>query len=328
MRVLVVEDETRLANNIAQALHERCGFAVDCAENGLDGVSMAEFQHYDLLLLDLMLPGLDGLAVVRRIRARRDLTPILILTAATKRTTVVQLLNAGADDYLTKPFDLGELIARAKALIRRGKGTAHPGPYGRGRSIVNTVEQTVRCSGQLDRPLAHGVPPARIPDLPASRDRLRARAARASLRLQLAAPLQRHRGAHLQPAQEAARRRRGDLHHHPARPRLPAGVAGGAAMRRSSLSRQLIGGILLAELLCAAAFSAVALLHEMHGRRRAFDVMLRGRADSLLGAIHDAEDRQRQHLSRSLGACPAAPGPLRGGHAGGKRARLFASRLA
>jgi len=148
MRVLVIEDEARLANNIAQALRERCGFAVDCAENGLDGISMAEFEHYDLLLLDLMLPGLDGLSIVRRLRAKRDQTPILILTARDERTTVVQLLNAGADDYLTKPFDLGELIARAKALIRRGKGATHP-ELTVGRIAVNTVEQTVRCSGQL-----------------------------------------------------------------------------------------------------------------------------------------------------------------------------------
>ena len=148
MRVLVVEDETRLANNVAQALRERCGFAVDCAENGLDGVSMAEFEHYDLLMLDLMLPGLDGLGIVRRIRARRDQTPILILTARDERTTVVQLLNAGADDYLTKPFDLGELIARCKALIRRSNGVAHP-ELAVGRITVNTVEQTVRCSGQI-----------------------------------------------------------------------------------------------------------------------------------------------------------------------------------
>ena len=119
MRVLVIEDEARLANNIAQALRERCGFAVDCAENGLDGISMAEFEHYDLLLLDLMLPSLDGLSIVRRVRGKRDQTPILILTARDERTTVVQLLNAGADDYLTKPFGSGELLARIRATTRR-----------------------------------------------------------------------------------------------------------------------------------------------------------------------------------------------------------------
>ena len=73
-----------------------------------------------------MLPRLDGLALLRRLRARRDATPVLILTAKDGKDAIVELLNAGADDYLAKPFDLGELIARAKALIRRGKGAAHP----------------------------------------------------------------------------------------------------------------------------------------------------------------------------------------------------------
>jgi two-component system response regulator PhoP len=148
MRVLVVEDEVRLANNIAAALRERCGFAVDCAENGVDGAALTEFQNYDLLLLDLMLPGLDGLSIVRQVRRRRDTTPILILTARDERAQVVELLNAGADDYLTKPFDLGELLARAKALIRRGKGVSQP-VLTVGRISLNTVEQTVRCAGQL-----------------------------------------------------------------------------------------------------------------------------------------------------------------------------------
>jgi two-component system response regulator PhoP len=148
MRVLVVEDEVRLANNIAEALRECCGFAVDCAGNGRDGAAMTEFKHYDLLLLDLMLPGQDGLSIVRQVRRRKDMTPILILTARDQPAQVVELLNAGADDYLTKPFDLGELLARAKALIRRGKGVTQP-VLTVGRISLNTVEQTVRCAGEL-----------------------------------------------------------------------------------------------------------------------------------------------------------------------------------
>ena len=148
MRVLVVEDEVRLANNIAAALREHCGFAVDCADDGLDGFALTENKHYDLLLLDLMLPGLDGLGLVQRVRRRKDLTPILILTARDERANVVELLNAGADDYLTKPFDLGELMARAKALIRRGKGVSQP-ELTAGRISLNSVEQTVRCAGEL-----------------------------------------------------------------------------------------------------------------------------------------------------------------------------------
>lgn len=83
---------------------------------------MAESNSYDLIILDLMLPRMDGLSVLKRIRVARNASPVLILTARDDRESVIALLNAGADDYVTKPFDLGELIARAKALIRRGKG--------------------------------------------------------------------------------------------------------------------------------------------------------------------------------------------------------------
>ena len=148
MRVLIVEDETRIAHNVATALREGSGFAVDCSDNGTDGATLAGQGHYDLLLLDLMLPGLDGLGIVRQARARGDATPILVLTARSEREKVIQLLNAGADDYLTKPFDLGELLARVKALIRRGKGVAHP-VVAVGRLSINSIEQTVLCDGQL-----------------------------------------------------------------------------------------------------------------------------------------------------------------------------------
>jgi len=148
MRVLIIEDEIRLAANIAAALRRGAGVAVDCAHDGREGLALAEAEHYDLLLLDLMLPGLDGLSIVRRARGRGDRTPILVLTARDERSHVVTLLNAGADDYLTKPFDLGELIARVKALIRRGKGAADS-LLTVGRLSMNAVEQTVRCSGKL-----------------------------------------------------------------------------------------------------------------------------------------------------------------------------------
>jgi DNA-binding response OmpR family regulator len=148
MRVLIIEDEIRLAANIAAALRQGAGVAVDCSHNGREGLALTEAEHYDLLLLDLMLPALDGLSIVRRVRARGDRTPILVLTARDERSQVVTLLNAGADDYLTKPFDLGELIARVKALIRRGKGAADS-LLTVGRLSMNAVEQTVRCGGQL-----------------------------------------------------------------------------------------------------------------------------------------------------------------------------------
>jgi DNA-binding response OmpR family regulator len=148
MRVLVVEDEVRLADNLAAALREGPGFAVDCAEDGELGQQLAEQGCYDLIVLDLMLPKADGLTLLRRLRARADATPVLILTAKDGTASTIELLNAGADDYLSKPFDLGELIARAKALIRRGKGASHP-VLAAADIEVNTLEQTVRRAGRV-----------------------------------------------------------------------------------------------------------------------------------------------------------------------------------
>ena len=147
MRVLVVEDEVRLAENIAAALREGPSFAVDCAEDGSTGLHLAENRCYDLLILDLMLPGLDGLNLLQKLRAGGDSVPVLILTARSETESIVTLLNAGADDYLTKPFDLGELLARTKALIRRGKGVANP-LLRLSDLEVNTVEQSVRRAGK------------------------------------------------------------------------------------------------------------------------------------------------------------------------------------
>jgi DNA-binding response OmpR family regulator len=148
MRVLLIEDEVRLAQNIASALREGPGFAVDCAEDGETGLDLAGNLCYDLIVLDLMLPKVDGLAVLQRLRQRRDRTSVLILTAKVGHSSIVELLNAGADDYLSKPFDLGELIARAKALIRRSKGFATP-TLRVSDLEVNTVEQTVRRANEL-----------------------------------------------------------------------------------------------------------------------------------------------------------------------------------
>ena len=146
MRVLLVEDEVRLADNLSAALRDGPGFAVDWAGDGDAGDDCARQRCYDLVILDLMLPKLDGLTVLRRMRSREDPTPVLILTAKEGKDTIVELLNAGADDYLAKPFDLGELIARSKALIRRGKGASHP-TLSALDLTVNTLEQSVRRAG-------------------------------------------------------------------------------------------------------------------------------------------------------------------------------------
>jgi len=147
LRVLVVEDERRLAANVARGLRENADYAVDVAHDGEDGLFMAEANSYDLIILDLMIPALPGLEVVRRLRAAGQHTPVLVLTARDEKEWVVKLLNAGADDYVTKPFDLGELIARAKALIRRDKG--HAAPVLRVADLeLNTVDRTVRRAGR------------------------------------------------------------------------------------------------------------------------------------------------------------------------------------
>ena len=141
MRVLVIEDEIRLATNIMAALRE-AGFAVDHAADGHEGELFAEQNLFDLIVLDLMLPGKDGKSLLRSLRAKRIHTPVLILTAQEGKVTIVELLNCGADDYMAKPFDLGELIARIKALIRRSKGVSTP-TLSIADLEIDTVRQTV-----------------------------------------------------------------------------------------------------------------------------------------------------------------------------------------
>ncbi len=145
MRVLIVEDEPRLAENIARSLRESAGYAVDVAADGQEGLFLAESNTYDVVLLDLMLPQMDGMQLLTRIRQAGQVTPVLVLTARDEKESVVALLNAGADDYLTKPFDLGELLARTKALIRRGKGQPSP-VLTIGDLQLNTVNRTVQRS--------------------------------------------------------------------------------------------------------------------------------------------------------------------------------------
>src|SRR2546425_3452506 len=147
MRVLIIEDELRLAENVARTLRETAGYAVDVAADGQEGLFLAESTPYDAVLLDLMLPKLDGMQVLKRIRQSGQNTPVLVLTARDDKESVVTLVNAGADDYLTKPFDLGELLARTKALIRRGKGQPTP-VLTIGDLELNTVNRTVQRAGR------------------------------------------------------------------------------------------------------------------------------------------------------------------------------------
>jgi DNA-binding response OmpR family regulator len=121
MRVLVVDDEARLARSLKIGL-EAEGFAVDVARDGTDGLWLARENPYDAIVLDLMLPGINGYKVCETLRAEEDWTPILMLTAKDGEWDQVEGLDTGADDYLTKPFSFPVLVARLRALIRRGAG--------------------------------------------------------------------------------------------------------------------------------------------------------------------------------------------------------------
>src|SRR3979490_61342 len=148
MRALVVEDEKRLAENVADGLRQCAGYAVDVADDGEAGLFMVENNDYDLVVLDLMLPKLAGPDLLQRYRKSGNETPVLILTARDEKQSIIKLLNAGADDYLSKPFDLGELLARAKALVRRGKGKPQPVLTITDLEI-NLSERTIRRAGKL-----------------------------------------------------------------------------------------------------------------------------------------------------------------------------------
>jgi two-component system OmpR family response regulator len=122
MRLLLIEDEPELQITLASALRDE-GFAVDTADNGEDGLQKGMDADYDAIILDVMLPGLDGWEVLRRLREKKR-TPVLMLTARDRTADRVRGLDSGADDYLVKPFDLAELMARLRALIRRSSNQA------------------------------------------------------------------------------------------------------------------------------------------------------------------------------------------------------------
>jgi DNA-binding response OmpR family regulator len=127
MHVLLVEDEVRLAGAIRRVLEEE-GHVVDPVMDGADAFAQATAESYDIIVLDVMLPSMDGYEVARRLRSRGDTTPILMLTARDSVQDRVRGLDSGADDYLVKPFALAELLARIRALTRRARmGTGEPG---------------------------------------------------------------------------------------------------------------------------------------------------------------------------------------------------------
>jgi DNA-binding response OmpR family regulator len=146
MRVLVVEDYAPLARSVTQGLRE-AGYAVDLAADGEEGLWYAEDNAYDAIILDLMLPKLDGLSVLRRLREKEIPASVLILTARDRVADRVAGLDAGADDYLVKPFAFDELLARVRALIRR-RYKVQDGLIKVADLEVDTIGRTVRRSGR------------------------------------------------------------------------------------------------------------------------------------------------------------------------------------
>ena len=151
MRVLIVEDEVRLAEALGQIMAEH-RYQTDMVHNGADGLDYALTGQYDVVILDVMLPGLSGFEVARRLRAAHNSTPILMLTARDEMPDKIAGLDHGADDYMTKPFDIGELLARVRALTRRQGEVI-------GEQLTAgdlTLELSTRCLRQGDKSVRLG----------------------------------------------------------------------------------------------------------------------------------------------------------------------------
>lgn len=143
MKVLLVEDQRELANWMQKGLCEE-GFACDCFENGSEALASIQDQSYDAIILDIMLPGRDGLSILRCLRESGNTVPVILVTARDRPSERIEGLNTGADDYLIKPFYLDELVARLRAIWRRSSGT--------GLSVLKVADLTVNLvTREVDR---------------------------------------------------------------------------------------------------------------------------------------------------------------------------------
>ena len=147
MRVLVVEDDAKIASFVTRGL-KQAGYAVDHAPDGETGLALAESTDYDAAIVDVMLPQLDGISLVKRLRAARRTTPVLILSAKSAVDDRVRGLQAGGDDYLTKPFAFSELVARVQALIRRATSSPEATRLTAGDVTLDLVTREVTCAGE------------------------------------------------------------------------------------------------------------------------------------------------------------------------------------
>jgi two-component system cell cycle response regulator CtrA len=145
MRVLLVEDDSAISKSIELMLRSE-GFVCDTTDLGEDGLEIGKIYDYDIIILDLMLPDIDGYEVLRRLRAARVKTPILILSGLSELDNKLKGLGFGADDYITKPFDKRELVARINAIVRRAKGHSQS-IIRTGRLTINLDTRTVESNG-------------------------------------------------------------------------------------------------------------------------------------------------------------------------------------
>lgn len=147
MRVLVVEDDRKIASFVVKGL-KQSGFTVDHAGDGIEGLDLALGAVHDVVVVDLMLPRLDGLRLIDELRRRQVLTPVIILSARRSVDDRVKGLQAGGDDYLTKPFAFAELLARVQALIRRGTGAAEPTRLSVGGLVLDLLTRQAARDGE------------------------------------------------------------------------------------------------------------------------------------------------------------------------------------
>ena len=147
MRILLVEDDPKIALFITKGM-KSAGFAVDHADNGDDGLDLAMTEPYDAAIIDIMLPGRDGLSIIETLRREKVTTPVIILSARDAIDDRVRGLQSGSDDYLTKPFAFSELLARVQALIRRSSGATEPTRLTLGDLSLNLITREVTRAGR------------------------------------------------------------------------------------------------------------------------------------------------------------------------------------
>ena len=143
MRILVVEDDKKIASFISKGLKE-AGFAVDVANDGVDGLHLGLTEPYDAAVVDIMLPGLDGISLIERLRTKKITTPVIILSAKRSVDDRVKGLQSGGDDYMTKPFSFSELLARIHALIRRSTRESEPSTLNAGNLTIDLLARAVK----------------------------------------------------------------------------------------------------------------------------------------------------------------------------------------